>query len=224
MPTSPGDPPPVSVQRPVDGRPGFAAARVPTELRERVIERLSLAFAEEGMETAEFENRVTIAHRSGSVAEVEALLQDLAPATALVPRAAEPSLVPAAAAPPRTRTVSVLGSTLRAGQWRVPSRLEVRAVLGNVELDFRQAVIPAGVVELDLRAVLGNIEITVPPSLAVEAEGMAVLGNFDHVDRAPADPASDAPVLRVKGTSVLGNVSIVMKLPRDKALAARKKT
>jgi hypothetical protein len=186
---------------------------VPTEVRERVIDRLSTAFAEGALETEEFERRVTVAHRSGAREEVEALVGDLPPGRGVA--AERTALVPAAEAPARARTMSVFGSTRRAGRWSVPRQLEVRAVFGNVELDFRNAVLPAGEVELDLRAVFGNIEITVPPHLAVEAEGNAVLGNFDHVDRAPRELPSDAPVLRIKGTSVFANVEITMRLPGE---------
>jgi predicted membrane protein len=91
----------------------------------------------------------------------------------------------------------------------------VRAVFGNVELDFRNAVLPAAPVELDVSAAFGNIEITVPPHLAVESSGNAVLGNFDHVERAAPDLAPEAPVLRISGTSVFGNVEITMRIGDD---------
>jgi len=45
---------------------------------------------------------------------------------------------------------------------------------------------PAGrAVEIDLRAVMSSVEIIVPPGLAVETEGAAIMGTFEHVDRAP---------------------------------------
>jgi hypothetical protein len=178
-----------------------------------VIERLSAAFAHGALDTDEFERRVTVAHRSTSVQEIEALLGDLAEAgTALAPATSQTALVPSTRAPAGARTLSVFGSTRRAGSWAVPRKLAVRAVFGNCELDFRNAVLPAGPVELDVSAVFGNIEITVPPHLAVQAEGNAVLGNFDHVDRAPQELAPDAPVLRIRGSSVFGNVEISMRL------------
>jgi hypothetical protein len=82
-------------------------------------------------------------------------------------------------------------------------------VFGNIELDLRNAVLPAGgAVELDVRAVFGNVEITVPPHLALESDGRAILGNFDQIERAPSAAAPDGPVLRIRGTSVFGNVEI----------------
>ena len=191
-------------------QPTALATRPTTAVRDGAIERLSAAFAEGALDTEEFERRVTVVHRSGSLQEIEGLLEDLP----LVPRgvAQQTALVPAAQAPAGARTLSVFGSTTRGGAWAVPRRLAVRAVFGNVELDFRNAVLPAGPVDLDVSAVFGNIEITVPPHLAVASDGAAILGNFDHVDRAAQDLPPDAPVLRIRGKSVFGNVEISMKL------------
>src|SRR6185436_7440550 len=191
-------------------QPTALATRPTTAVRDGAIERLSAAFAEGALDTEEFERRVTVVHRSGSLQEIEGLLEDLP----LVPHAAaqQTALVPAAQAPAGARTLSVFGSTTRGGAWAVPRRLAVRAVFGNVELDFRNAGLPAGPVDLDVSAVFGNIEITVPPHLAVASDGAAILGNFDHVDRAAQDLPPDAPVLRIRGKSVFGNVEISMKL------------
>jgi hypothetical protein len=184
--------------------------RPSTALREGAIERLSAAFAHGSLDTEEFERRVTVAHRTSSSEELEALLTDLplAPASA----AARTELVPALQAPGGARTLSVFGSTRRAGRWAVPRKLVVKAVFGNVELDFRDAVLPAGPIELELSAVFGNIEILVPPHLAVESSGDAILGNFDHVDRAARYLPPDAPVLHIRGKSVFANVEVGMRL------------
>jgi hypothetical protein len=188
--------------------------RPTTALRDRIIERLSTAFADGAIDTDEFERRVTVAHRSESAAEIEGLAGDLPPGKS-PPAPVTRALVPAAQTRPHARTVSVFGNVTRRGSWTVPRKLEVRAIFGNVELDFREAVLPAGVIELHVRPTFGNIEITVPPHLAIEAEGSAIFGNFDHVSRVPAQATPDAPVLRVIGTSVFGNVEIHMRLPGE---------
>src|SRR4051812_19874442 len=199
-------------------KPTALATRPTTAVRDGAIERLSAAFAEGALDTDEFERRVTVVHRSGSLQEIEGLLADLPLATQGAV-AQQTALVPVSQAPPGARTLSVFGSTTRGGAWAVPRRLSVRAVFGNVELDFRNAVLPAGPVDLEVSAVFGNIEITVPPHLAVASDGVAILGNFDHVDRAAQDLPPDAPVLRIRGKSVFGNVEISMKLA---ALPGRK--
>ena len=190
------------------------AQRPTTALRDRIIERLSTGFADGAIDTDEFERRVTVVHRSESAAEIEALVHDLPPGKT-PPAPVTRALVPAAQARPHARTVSVFGSVTRRGNWTVPRKLEVRAIFGSVELDFREAQLPAGVIELHVRSTFGSIEITVPPHLAIEAEGSAIFGSFDHVSRVPGQAAPDAPVLRVIGTSIFGSVEIHMRLPGE---------
>ena len=101
---------------------------------------------------------------------------------------------------------AIMSTTERRGPWVVPRHLRVRATMSSTVLDFRAARLPAGAVELDLRVVMGSVEILVPPGLAVETEGAAIMGTFEHVDRAPAHPDPEAPLLRVRGLVVMGSV------------------
>jgi hypothetical protein len=114
------------------------------------------------------------------------------------------------------QTVRVLmGSTERRGSWSVPRQMNVRTTMGSTVLDFRDARLPAGPVEVQLRTLMGSAEIIVPPGLAVETEGSAIMGTFEHVDRAPAHPDPDAPLLRIRGLAVMGSVEIKMRLPGE---------
>jgi hypothetical protein len=67
------------------------------------------------------------------------------------------------------------------------------------------------------------VEIIVPPNLPVEADGVAIMGGFAHVDRAPADPDPAAPMLRVTGLALMGGVHIEMRLPGESPREARKR-
>ena len=58
--------------------------------------------------------------------------------------------------------------------------------MGGATLDFREARLPEGEVEIRVGALMGGVEIIVPPTLAVESNGAAIMGGFEHVDRAPA--------------------------------------
>src|SRR3954470_22393549 len=109
-------------------KPTALATRPTTAVRDGAIERLSAAFAEGALETEEFERRVTVVHRSGSLQEIEGLLADL-PRVAPVPL--QTALGPATQAPAGARTLAVFGSTTRGGAWAVPRQLAVRAVFGN---------------------------------------------------------------------------------------------
>jgi hypothetical protein len=74
---------------------------------------------------------------------------------------------------------------------------------------------PAGPVDIDLRSVMSSTEIIVPPGLAVSTEGVAIMGSFEHVDRAPAHPDPEAPLLRIHGLAVMSSVEIRMRLPGE---------
>jgi Cell wall-active antibiotics response 4TMS YvqF len=110
---------------------------------------------------------------------------------------------------------AVMSSTERRGPWVVPRQVRVRALMSSTVLDFREARLPAGSVEIDLRAIMSSTEIIVPPGLAVETEGVAIMGSFEHVDRAPAHPDPDAPLLRVRGLAFMSSVEIKMRLPGE---------
>lgn len=60
----------------------------------------------------------------------------------------------------------------------LPRHFRALAVLGNIELDLRDAVIGIGVSFIEAVAVMGNIEITVPPDVTVECDGDSLLGSF----------------------------------------------
>jgi hypothetical protein len=185
------------------------------EARERVIAALQEHFAHDALDVDEFERRVTLAHTSESAAEIEELLADLpALANALVPTP-KAALVPAADVVPTQTIYTLMGTTERRGSWVVPRRMRVRATMGTAVLDFRDARLPAGAVDVDIRALMSSAEIIVPPGLAVETDGSAIMGTFEHVDRAPAHPDPDAPVLRIHGLALMGTVEVKMRLPGE---------
>ncbi len=137
------------------------------------------------------------------------------PAAAPVGRRAEQALAaaPESAVVPAGRRAeqtlaAVLGGTMRHGRWTPPQKLRVVAVLGGVELDFREAVLAPGVTEVHATVFMGGVSIIVPPQLAVEMDGIAIMGGFAHTERAPAQADPDRPVLRVTGVAVMGGVEI----------------
>jgi hypothetical protein len=105
----------------------------------------------------------------------------------------------------------------------VPRRMKIVAIMGGAHLDLREARFPPGVVELDVTAVMGGIEIVVPPGLAVQMHGSAIMGGFADVDRAPANPDPDAPLLRVRGLTMMGGVAVSMRLPGESERGARRR-
>ena len=113
--------------------------------------------------------------------------------------------------------VAILGGTARKGSWEPPARLRVLALMGGVELDFRDANLLEGETVVEVLAVMGGVTIVVPPEVDVQASGAGFLGGFSSVSN-EAD-APDAPLLLVKGLAVMGGVDVkVKKLPLTRRL------
>ena len=71
----------------------------------------------------------------------------------------------------------MMGSVERRGAWQVPEKLAVRVMWGNCELDFREAILPAGTIEIEVSVTMGNIELIVPPGMHVNLEVSSVASN-----------------------------------------------
>jgi hypothetical protein len=174
--------------------------------RERTIAFLSDRFSRGDLDLEAFEERVTIAHRAGSQEELVALTADLAPTAEAVVASSPMTIAPET--PEHDEALAIFGGVQRTGRWRVPRRMRAVAGFGGIDLDFRNAELPAGPFALDVRATFGGVQIIVPPNLAVEVHGSAIFGGFAHMDRVPPSPDPNAPVLHVYGKVVFGGVSI----------------
>ena len=208
-------------------RPDRALVRRTQEIRDRVIARLSDHFAHDALDVDEFERRVTVAQTAEDPGQIEALLgdlPDLAGGAAAVP-AVVPTVVTALVPDERDRDTlyAIFGGIDRRGTWTVPRRMKIVAVFGGANLDLREARFPPGVVELDVTAVMGGINIVVPPGLAVQMHGSAIMGGFADINRAPANPDPDTPLLRVRGLTMMGGVNVDMRLPGESERGARKR-
>ena len=126
---------------------------------------------------------------------------------------------------PRSQSMSGVASFLssneRNGRWQLPRKFRALAVMGNVEIDLREAEIGYGVSVIEAVSVLGNVEITVPPEIAVECDGGGLLGSFTLKYRGPANPAAAnrEKTLRITGSAYAGNVEVVVKGPDEGVLA-----
>lgn len=196
------------------------------DARERAIAVLSDAFAQDALDVDELERRVTRVHTTDSIADIEAVLADLPnAAAALTPPAPSVALAPAgdgADEPPQT-VYAVFGGVDRRGAWTVPRHFRVVAMMGGASIDLREARFPRGVIDLEVKAFCGGVQILVPPGLAIEVHGTAIMGGFQNVNRAPPTPDPDAPLLRVRGTAVMGGVDISMSLPGETERGARRR-
>jgi hypothetical protein len=185
--------------------------------REQVISRVSDAYAQDVIDVDELEHRLDLAHSARSVAELDALIADLAPAasTALVP--AGPTAIddPDRAATKQLRVI--LSSIERRGPWSVPRAMDLRVMWGNAELDFRDASIGPGVTTIHVRVFMGNFEVILPPNLAIDVDVSSLAGSVTERHRVPPDADPARPVIRIIGTVKFGNLEITTRLPGETA-------
>jgi hypothetical protein len=136
-----------------------------------------------------------------------------------------PAAYPVAPETARGGVVSFLSSTEREGRWELPRHFRALAVLGNVELDLRDAVIGIGVSVIEAVAVMGNIEITVPPDVAVESDGDSLLGSFVVKYKSGVTPAlaNGLRTVRIIGTAYASSVEIRVKGPDEGMLKRLRK-
>lgn len=221
------------MSEPSGPRPSRAQLR---EQRTRTIDRLSQSFADDLLDIDEFEDRIDRAHQAGDRETLAALLADLdGPGQSLAvagEQAVEKSdaaatgqeLAMPPADPGDTATVvAIFGGAERKGQWRVPGTLRCLSIFGGTEIDLREAIIPPGTHEIRVFTMFGAVEIIVPPWIAVECDGGAILGAFESANRASQDPDPDAPLVRIRGLSVFGAARVSTRLPGESERQAKKR-
>ena len=191
--------------------------------RDAVIAALTDHFSKDVLDLDEFDRRIDLAHRAVTVAELDALVADLAPipATALV--ATPTPEVALDRYPSAKRFLCILGGVDKKGRWTVPRALRVVCFWGGATLDFRDADLAPGVTDLRVTCVMGGCHIIVPPWLAVEIDGTAILGGFDEMDRGHGAPDPGRALLRITGLCVMGGFSCETRLPGESGRQARKR-
>jgi hypothetical protein len=171
-----------------------------SERRDTVIDRLSSGYAQGQFEVEELERRLARAHAAQTSTELDALVTDLAPSSALVPAAATMALVPT------QHTRVIFGSIERTGPWAVPQRLTARVLCGHLLLDLREARLSSGETTIDVQVTMGNLEVIVPPGVEVDVSASSVLGNAE--DRVERRAAAGGPIVRIVGRVRLGNLEV----------------
>jgi hypothetical protein len=198
----------MTTDQPVDSHAPTLLPPVSPAAREQVIAILTERYAQDHLTLEEFERRAAAAYAARSPAELTALTADLS-GTPL--SAARPSL-------PAMNIGVVLGSIVR-DMYAVPRQVEVRTVLGNIELNLTHASFAPGVTEIALHAFMGNIEIQLPAHVGVEDHVSAVLGSFEY-RRHPraaswADSSRVTSVVRFTGRVTMSSAEVVIRQDSD---------
>jgi hypothetical protein len=159
--------------------------------RDRVVDVLRDAAADGRLTVDEFDERMTAALSSRTLAELARLTADLSPGPGTPARAG------AAAAPPSDviRIDQRGGSVQRAGRWMVPHRLQLRASWCDVTLDFTDAVITYDTLYVDMNVRGGSLVLVTRPGVVVDAGDLRV--RYTDVGIYPGPEPGAPVVLRV---------------------------
>jgi len=199
--------------------------------RQKTIDALCEHFANDALSVEDFEHRMDLAHKADSSDDLRKLLTDLPSGDLPVrredvaPTAIERARasVPASRVKERGFMVAALGGMERKGRW-IPARQNYAiSVMGGVNLDFREALLPPGVTEVWIFTAMGGVDIVVPPGLTVESDGIAILGGFEQMEDATLSPDPDAPVLRIRGLAIMGGVDVSIRYPGETNREAKRR-
>jgi len=191
--------------------------------RDQTIQALCEHFAQDTLTVEEFERRVELAHRAETAADLQALLADLPVTPPMRVERPAPAPTPLPSEIPASQTLlAIMGGAERKGRW-VPARVtRVLAMMGGVELDFREARLGPGITEVAVGCFMGGVEIIVSPDTVVEVAGGAIMGGFSHQSRGVA-AGPDTPVLRITGFAMMGGVDVQVRMPGETAKDARRR-
>ena len=125
---------------------------------------------------------------------------------------------------------AICSSNQRAGRWEPADEIQVRAICGEVTLDFTLAELPpSGMIEIDAQAIFGEVKIIVPDGAEIELEGTPFCGSIEqHVSKkgvgerirkwvtgerdqdlpAPSPPP-EPPYFRVDGRAIFGSIKVL---------------
>ncbi|MGI8879742.1 MAG: DUF1707 SHOCT-like domain-containing protein [Jatrophihabitans sp.] len=186
---------------PVEHRPDRSAdLRASDQDRTATADRLGDACAAGRLTLAEFTDRVGLAHRARTLAELTRRTGDL------------PSVATAWPAPARRRgwSVSLIGDVARRGRWRLAPRMSFVTATGDVDLDLTDVELQARSTVITVVGLLSDLTVTVPAGVGVEVGGFAVIGDR-RVSLAERDVhhRRTAPTIRLRLFTGCGDLVVV---------------
>jgi hypothetical protein len=175
--------------------------------RDRAATVINNALAEGRLTPTEHSDRLDAIYAAKTHAELAPLLDDLPERGTATGAVAAPSGAQPMPAKRSGRIFCLLSGSSRKGAWHPEPVIDVFTLLGGVELDFREAVLPGREVVLRATTVLGGVEVTVPPEMQVIDNGVAILGGRE-ISGSEEAIGPDSPVLRIEGICVLGGMEV----------------
>ncbi len=179
--------------------------------RDQVATLLSTAYAEGRLSREEHDERIDQLMAAKTFDDLIPITRDL---VIVGPRA--PDTTPQSSSrfavdttgqnPDSDKMIAIFGGVTRKGRWRVRKNTHALALFGGMDLDLRDAIFEAPVVEISGFWCFGGLDIKVPEGIEIQDQTAGIFGGTDVRD--VGDPAPGAPTLVIKGVSLFGGVSI----------------
>lgn len=182
--------------------------RATHEDRDRVVEVLRLAAGDGRLTVEELDERVGAALTARTYGELTALVSDL-------PAARDTPAGPPGAPGPKdlVRIECHHSGARRDGQWLVPRRMQIQVTIGNVLLDFTQAILSWPALQIDVQIHSGTLTLVTRPGIMVDTDDLEILQASTVKVLAPWDP--DVLVrFRIDVAGTLDVSSITARPPR----------
>ena len=180
--------------------------------RERAIALLTDRYAEGAVDDVALELHLDRLFAARSAAAVDAVVAELSAAQAQAPTPRPAPVAPVVRPAARRRILAVMSESKRSGRWIVPPELRVVAIMSDLKLDLRHAILPPEVV-LDVTAFMASVKLTVPPGVPVtfDTDGFMSTTTSDAIER---DEWTPGPVVRVVGGAFMAEVRVIVKEAR----------
>jgi hypothetical protein len=179
--------------------------------RQKVIDRLKYSYAHDHLDEYDFEKRMDLATNTRNKEILKELVEDLPEANEdqnVYSRQADENAfnVYKGAVKPSDTIVSFFSGVSRKGQWHPARKMKIVAIMGGVELDFSNALMPPGTIEIDVFCLMGGIEMRVPEGVNVDAHPVAIMGGVENHGFGHYGP--NAPTIKLRGFIMMGGVEV----------------
>jgi Domain of unknown function (DUF1707) len=179
--------------------------------REQVATLLSTAYAEGRLTREEHDERIDQLMAAKTFDDLIPITRDLVvvgtPNAVATPRPTSRFMIDTTGQNPDSdKMIAIFGGVTRSGRWRVRKNIQALALFGGMDLDLRNAIFEAPVVEISGFWCFGGLDIKVPEGIDVRDQTAGVFGGTDIRDI--GDPAPGAPTLVIKGMTLFGGVTV----------------
>ena len=179
--------------------------------RDQVATLLSTAYAEGRLSREEHDERIDQLMAAKTFADLLPITRDLVivgpPAPVATPQSSSRFAIDTTGQNPESdKMIAIFGGVTRKGRWRVRKNTHALALFGGMDLDLRDAIFEAPVVEFSGFWCFGGLDIKVPEGIEIQDQTAGIFGGTDVRD--VGDPSPGAPTLVIKGVSLFGGVSI----------------